>query len=159
MIMKNRFFILTLMITLVVGTCICSASDSPTTMPLSIKMNASEPYDDEKFLEIVTPVINGLTDTHLNISERMDAESAYYSAASMKVSPEFYPVAVNVTSLLFYLVSSSEAYEEVEKDSGLGSHNEDVKESLKAQAKADEKVAEEAWHSLSMVYPNRTLFG
>ena len=138
---------------------LCSAASDPSTMPLTLNPNASAPYDDDKFLQIVTPVIKGLTDTKLNISERTDVESVYYSAVAMKVSPDFYPVASNVTRLLFYLASSSETYEELEKDSGLGTHNDDVKDSLKAQADADYRVAEDAWRGLSMVYPNSTLFG
>ena len=55
-------------------------------------------------------------------------------------------------------VSSSEANEELNKESGLGTHNKDMRDSLKAQADADEDAAEEALLGLSMVYPNITLF-
>lgn len=156
--MKNYVYIVILLFTLIMSAISCSAVD-PSTMPITIQTNASAPFDDEKFLLVVTPVINGLTDTQLNSSQRMDVSSAYYSAAVMKVSPDFYPVAENVTRLLFYLVSSSEANEELEKTSGLGTHSGEVKDSLKAQAKADLQVAEEAWRGLTQVYPNSTLFG
>jgi len=128
-------------------------------MPLTLKVTASEPFDDEKFLMAATPVINGLSDTSLNSTERMDLDSAFYTVTAMKVSPEFYPAAVNVTRLFFYLVSSSEAYEELDKKSGLATHNPDVKASLKAQADADIGAAEDAWRGLTFLYPNSTLFG
>ncbi|PWR75657.1 hypothetical protein ACKUB1_08070 [Methanospirillum stamsii] len=148
-----------IMAILLIGTFSCSASSDPTVMPIQLQPDASAPYEDEDFLLVVTPVINGLSDTQLNISERMDATSAYYSAAAMKVSPEFYPIGLNITRLLFYLGSSSEALEELDKSSGLGTHNSEVKDTLKAQAKADLEVAEEAWRGLTMIYPNSTLFG
>lgn len=148
-----------IMAILLIGTFSCSASSDPTVMPIQLQPDASAPYEDEDFLLVVTPVINGLSDTQLNISERMDATSAYYSAAAMKVSPEFYPIGLNITRLLFYLGSSSEALEELDKSSGLGTHNSEVKGTLKAQAKADLEVAEEAWRGLTMIYPNSTLFG
>jgi hypothetical protein len=55
-------------------------------------------------------------------------------------------------------VTSSETDEELEKSSGLGTHNNDVRDSLKEQLKADESVAEEAWRGLRHLYPNSTLF-
>lgn len=158
MIMKKWYPTLVLMMVFMLGFGICSAEE-PSTMPITLKENASEPYDDEIFLQLVTPVIDGLTNSRLNSSERMDVTSVYYSAASMKVSPDFYPVAENITRLLFYLVSSSESYEEVDKDSGLAIHNDEMRDSLKAQAKADLLAAEDAWRGLVMVYPNSTLFG
>ena len=157
--MINRWLLVILFLVCGFLVGVCYAATEPTVLPFSPKTNASEPYDDEKFLVIVTPVINGFTDTQLNSSERMDAESAYYSVSSMKVSPEFYPIAINATRLLFKLVSSSEAYEESEKDSGLAAHNSDVKDDLIAQADADRAVAEEAFRGLTTLYPNSTLFG
>lgn len=148
-----------LLLLAVIASCgFCYAATEPTPMTMLPKVNDSEPYDDEKFLTLVTPVINGLSDRTLNSSERIDVQSAYYTVTAMKVSPEFYPVAFNVTKLLFYLVSSSEANEELNKESGLGTHNKDMRDSLKAQADADEDAAEEALLGLSMLYPNSTLF-
>lgn len=155
---RTQWKMVLLLFAVLISCGLCSAVTSPTLMTMTPAVNASEPYDDEKFINLVTPVINGLTDRKLNSSERMDIQSAYYTATAMKVSPELYPVALNVTRLFFYLVSSSEAYEELGKKSGLGTHNRDMRDSLKAQADADEKVAEEAWRGLRMIFPNSTLF-
>jgi len=149
-------FSVIVILTLVCG--ISSAATDPTTMPFAPKTTASAPNEDEAFLHLVSPVIEGLSDTSLNSTERIDVQSAYYSATSLKVSPDFYPFAWNVSRLFFYLVSSSEAYEELDKDSGLGTHNPDVRNSMKAQADADISVAEEAYKGLVPVYPNTTLF-
>ncbi|NLW76017.1 MAG: hypothetical protein GXY18_06270 [Methanomicrobiales archaeon] len=157
MLMKQWAIVL-LVLVMTTFSGICSAASDPTTMPLVLTTNTSEPFDDEEFMTIVNPVIDGLTDRSLNSSERIDVQSVYYSASAMKVSPQFYPDALNLTKLLFYLVTSSETDEELEKSSGLGTHNNDVRDSLKEQLKADESVAEEAWRGLRHLYPNSTLF-
>jgi len=155
---RKQWKIVFLILAVIASCGFCYAATEPTTMTMIPKIGTSEPYDDEKFLILVTPVITGLSDRNLNSSERIDVQSAYYSATAMKVSPEFYPVAFNITKLLFYLVSSSEANEELGKSSGLATHNKDTRNSLKAQADADEDAAEEAWRGLIMLYPNSTLF-
>ncbi len=156
--MVRKEWVTMLLFVCLIACGVCSAAVEPTKMVLTPQVNSSGPYDDEKFQSVVVPVINGLVDRKLNASERIDVQSAYYTACSMKVSPEFYPVAYNVTKLLFYLVSSSESYEELDKTSGLGAYNKDMRTSLKAQADADSDAAEEAWGGIAVLYPNSTLF-
>ena len=155
---RKQWKVIFLLFALIASCGLCYAATEPTTLTMTPKVKASEPYDDEIFLNLVTPVISSLNDKTLNSSERIDVQSAYYTIVAMKVSPDFYPIALNTTRLLFYLVSSSEAFEELDKDSGLGTHNKDMRDSLKAQANADRNAAEEAWHGISMLYPNSTLF-
>ena len=147
-------------ISLVMLLCIgISSAAEPSFMPLTISPPSSDTNDDEAFIGLTYPTINALTKTRLNSTERIDLQSVYYSAVQMKVSPEMHPMAANVTRLLFYLSSSSEAYEEYERSSGLGSYNREIRNSLMEQARADADVAEAAWKGLSEFYPNVTLFG
>lgn len=155
---RKQWKVVIFLLALIASCGVCCAANEPTTMNMAPKVNPSEPYDDEKLLNLVTPVINGFSHTTLNSSERIDAQSAYYTIVSMKVSPEFYPFAMNISRLLFYLVTSSESYEELSKESGLGTHNKEMRDSLNAQAKTDRDAAERAWHGISMLYPNSTLF-
>lgn len=146
-------------ISLVMLLCVgISTAAEPSFMPLTISPPSSDNHDDEAFIGLTDPVINALTKTRLNSTERIDLQSVYYSAVQMKVSPELYPMAVNVTRLLFYITSSSEAYEEYERSSGLGSYNREMKNSLMEQGRADADVAEAAWKGLAGFYPNVTLF-
>lgn len=146
-------------ISLVMLLCIgfCSATE-PSFMPLTISPPSSDNPDDEAFIDLTDPVITALTKTRFNSTERIDLQSVYYSAVQMKVSPELYPKAINVTRLLFYLTSSSEAYEEYERSSGLGSYNREMRNSLMEQARKDADMAEAAWKGLAGFYPNVTLF-
>jgi len=136
---------------------ICSAV-SPTTMPITPGINTSAPYGDDKFKALVDPVIKGLTTTKLTSTERMDLQSVYYQAAAMKVSKEFYPVATNITKLLFYLVSANENMDEYNDDTGLGAFDENTRANLLEQAKIDAAAAEKAWYGLTTAYPNSTLY-
>lgn len=152
---RFRLGVISLFLLLCIGI---SSAAEPSFMPLIVSPPSSDNHDDQGFIDLTDPAINALTKTRLNATERMDLQSVYYSAVQMKVSPELYPMAVNVTRLFFYLTSSSEAYEEYERSSGLGSYNPEMRNSLMEQARADADVAEAAWKGLSGLYPNVTLF-
>jgi hypothetical protein len=144
-----------LLILISIGLCTAA---TPSTMPITVKINASAPYDDDKFKAIVDPAIKGISSTTLTSSARMDLQDIYYQAAAMKVSKDFYPVANNATKFLFYIISYNENMDEYNDDAGLGAFDADTRNGILEQAKADGSEAEAIWTGLRSVYPNSTLY-
>lgn len=155
--MQNKTLLLVIsgLIILLIIAGICTAE---STMPVTVKTNSSAPYDDGKFKNLTYPVIIGLTGTKLTSEEQMNLQSVYYEAAMMKVSKDFYPVALNVTKLLYYLGASNEAYDELDDNTGLGAFNGTLRSEQLSQAKADNAAAEKAWWGLVTIFPNSTLY-
>ena len=153
---KNLLLIISGLIILLIIAGV-SAATPPTMMTITIKIKPIAPYDDDAFKNLTYPVIEGLSTSELTSEERTNLQSVYYDAAKMSVSKKFFPVALNITKLLFYLVSSDEAYDEYKDGTGIGAFNEGTRKELLDQSKADKEVAVWAWNGLKNYFPNTTI--